>query len=579
MIFPEPPMTRGTHRQEISFSSLLLILMLLSSLLIPTAVSTDTAETRANGTELAWTGEDGYLLDGLEPDRGLNIDDYEFRVMYFSDNNTDPRVSSNHIDLILDGTHYPMETVDEYFADGSIFSCHVSDMSSDPHSYYFEVIVDGEPPVLTETITGPFVNSNPVLSVPDIFGGAFHETTVYPSIGNTTDIFTFQIVYTDGDNHTPAEDGFSAAVYIDNVYHKMDQTPVREDRAPYYNGNFTDGELFLYSTKLDKGEHEYYFRFTDEMGATVTSTDTLEPFPLINVLTGFPDLLVKTNGKVPDISWELPSSSLTDWNKVKLSAAIENDGGTDITETFLTEIEIYYIDPEDGKAMIEPGFPMAFTPIHGLKEGEEHLLSMDYVPPVMGMYEVRIIIDRDDQGVGAVRELIEYDGDDELSNNIGKVRFKAGPDLAITAMDITPPSAFNGKKIIPSVTIHNSGQTDAKLVVDLEVVFTLGDHGPITVKVPARTTIYAGKTHKVGYARDLSVEKDVEMINISVVVDPNNSLGEAVDHGTFLDNNAAYSTIRIVTRKAEIASPSFGPSILLVFLALFGISLITNRRG
>ena len=116
-------------------------------------------------------------------------------------------------------------------------------------------------------------------------------------------------------------------------------------------------------------------------------------------------------------------------------------------------------------------------------------------------------------------------------------------------------------------------------MTNLEVVFTLGDYEPITVRVPPDITIRAGKTHKVGYTRYLSVEKGVDKINISVVIDPNDSLGEAVEFGTFLDNNAAHSTVMIATRKAETASPSFHPSLLLVLFSLIGISLITNRRG
>ena len=263
MIFPESETARGTNRSGIVLSLTLLLLLIL--FLVPAAVSMDRPETRGAGTILAWTGEDGYILDGLEPDQGLTTDVFDFRVMYLSDNNSDPREAPNSIELVLDGIRYPMETVDEYFTDGSIFSYRIEDMTSEPHSYYFEVLLDGEPPVRTDTITGPIVNTDPLLSVPEIFGGAFHETTVYPSLGNTTDLFTFQIIYTDGDNHTPAGDGFSSGVYIDDVYHEMVQPPLREDRAPYYNGIISDGELFMYSTRLKEGLHDYYFRFTDEI--------------------------------------------------------------------------------------------------------------------------------------------------------------------------------------------------------------------------------------------------------------------------------------------------------------------------
>jgi len=534
-----------------------IILFIMAS--FPGIVLFSATGVQGGGPRLVWTGEDGYHTDGLEPDLGLTTDTYEFRVMYYDDQSGDPLddLAGNYIHLVLgDDDIYEMTSVDNEYSDGSIFNISIDGLDPGQYHYHFEVKVRDTTYRLPASgnMTAPYVNTNPTLK------GSYHETTVSPEMGNTTDLFSFQIVYTDADGHPPDAGAFSRGVYIDNVFHEMESVP---GSGKYGNGDFSDGELYIFVTKLEKGDHRYYFQFTDELGGTATSELYLGP----TVITGFPDLMVKMDGAVPDIRWDLLSTDPKDWDAVTISAAIENDGGSDIprNESFLVDIEIYYIDPLNGNAVLEESWVFAES---GLAVGKEHLITTEYTPSSVGVYEVWLMVDRDDD----IRELVEFQGNLSPSNNFAKVRFKVGPDLSISSSDIMPISAFNKNEVISSVTIHNTGPTDAVLGEDLTVVFKLGEIENNGI-IPKNTKIGAGKTYKV--RADFHISTDKTEVNISVSVDPSRVLMEAIHQDSVYDNNNAVSIIKVVKRQNRIVTPSFHPSLLLVVTVLAGMALLT----
>ena len=549
------------------------ILMILVSVQCLQFFSATVEGTSGEDTFLAWTGEEGYFTNGLEPDSGLITDDYDFRIMYTDINGEDPTDGSagNYIHLVLDDVNYNMTTVDHEYSDGSLFNITFGDISPGSHTYYFEVKVGDTIYRLPKTgiVEEPFVNTPPLLMVPSIGGGAYHESTVYPATGNNTDLFTFQIIYTDADGHQPSDDELSVGVYIDNIYYKMEyMKEIGMGEGDYYDGNFTNGEIYQTSIRLEKGEHHHFFQFTDEAGETVTSPQYSGPL----VITGFPDLLVTMDGLVPDIRWEPKSTEPGDWDNVSISSTIENDGGTNIDITFLVNVQIYFLSFISGEAVLKED---RIFSVDGLAVGEEYPLNLKYIPRIMGLYEVWIIIDQQDD----VMELVEYNIDDDSSNNIRKARFKAGPDLSISADDISPSTCYNNNDFIPAAIIHNSGSTDAVLNNDILVFFTVGDIEPYSIIIPSGTTIRCGGTYNAGEPVYLELEYDIEEVEITVTIDPRDTLGEAIEYDTFFDNNYAEYRVKIANKVYRTDSPSFNPPLVPILLSLLIVSVIAAKFG
>jgi hypothetical protein len=88
-----------------------------------------------------------------------------------------------------------------------------------------------------------------VNSAPELIGGG-----VNPEKGDTTDMFTFSIVYRDVDNDKPEK----IKVIIDGFEWRMLESDTKVDR---WDG---DGKSYQYEIELDEGEHTYYFEASDE---------------------------------------------------------------------------------------------------------------------------------------------------------------------------------------------------------------------------------------------------------------------------------------------------------------------------
>jgi hypothetical protein len=84
---------------------------------------------------------------------------------------------------------------------------------------------------------------------------------ITPSSGNTKTEFTFSVTYTDADN-----DPGDVWVWIDGIQYEM--TPDPDDT------DFTDGIEYTYKTRLDKGEHNYYFTAGDGSDDAVSGDTT-----------------------------------------------------------------------------------------------------------------------------------------------------------------------------------------------------------------------------------------------------------------------------------------------------------------
>ncbi|MEM3341938.1 MAG: hypothetical protein QW728_04530, partial [Thermoplasmata archaeon] len=164
----------------------------------------------------------------VSPATGTTLTNFTFSVIYTDAENTAPVVRN----LVLDGNGYPMNTTDNTYTDGSLFTLSLK-LTAGSHTYYFN-FSDGT--YYTQTAQYSLSvspNTLPVLSN--------HQLT--PSSGNTSTIFNFTITATDADGDTM----IVKAIIIDGVNRTMQGT----------------GSTYWYATSLSAGTHEYYFLFSD----------------------------------------------------------------------------------------------------------------------------------------------------------------------------------------------------------------------------------------------------------------------------------------------------------------------------
>lgn len=126
-------------------------------------------------------------------------------------------------------------------------------------------------------------NSLPLLSYsPE--GGYYGADGVDPDGWNPAHIYTYKVVYASGSNFAPT----SLKVFIDNdpIGVKMDHDGLFITNDPLRNGDYTDGEQFMYSTNpndLAVGPHNYYFVASDGSNTYRLPTSGTLPGPNVSV--------------------------------------------------------------------------------------------------------------------------------------------------------------------------------------------------------------------------------------------------------------------------------------------------------
>ena len=133
----------------------------------------------------------------------------------------------------------------------------INTLSSGDHVYYFET-TDGlaytkTPP--SGSLNGPHVNYKPTLSFSAEAG--YITDGVDPDNGNTNVTFKFKVVYTDLDNQAPA----SIRLCLDSTCYSM--AVDASATAALRDGDYANGEQYVYSNTLADGTHNYYFDTTD----------------------------------------------------------------------------------------------------------------------------------------------------------------------------------------------------------------------------------------------------------------------------------------------------------------------------
>lgn len=530
------------------------------------AAGANVARRSGSPPKLFWTMEENYHNNGVHPTSGISTDTYVFRIMYYDDDSDDP-VEKGVAHLVLDGVDHDMETVDEYFPDGSIFTVSLSDLDTVEHSYYFE-FSDGTGSIIFPDDTDmalPVINSRPELTVPRLpsSGGNARKGTVYPAIANSTDRFTFQILYSDIDGHSPSSDKDSRGIYIDNVFYKM--VP-QQGIGQYYDGNYRNGEMFELETHLPVGDrHSYHFEFEDEPGALGYT----EVFEGPKVVRGFPDLRIAWEMREPLITGVPLSEEYADRYDILMSAMIENPSDHSVNEPFEVSFEVFHANRKTGNYQWEETLEVW---VEYLYDHSRCTVNARFNARELGMHKVVVTAD----SRGDILEVV--DNNDTKTNNAATHYFKVGPDLSIRTKDIGPTTVFVKRPVKVTAKVYNTGPTTA--------VFTRQD--PLVVSVTIGGKFYEDSvTDPIppgGFARiiiEFSHGRAEDLV-IAVKVDEGDVLPEAAENGTFNNNNVDFKMLTVIERPSRTASPSFGPglsSMYICLLVLCSLAVLLAKRN
>ncbi len=226
---------------------------------------------------LDWTGEIGYVSDGVNPDTGPGGTVFEFRVEYTDSNNDAPAtievwVDENDNETDEPGEYYAMtgaDSADTQYTDGKLYTRSLTINKGNDNSidYRFSASDGTNSAAGAPTSNSAFTvtNNAPALS----WTGEQYFVTdgVNPDTGGDGSSFTFRVMYTDTDNEGPSTPvqvwvDTNGDIDYDDPGEKQDMTVDGGD------GNYSNGENYTKTMTLSYvaatgGVLNYTFRASD----------------------------------------------------------------------------------------------------------------------------------------------------------------------------------------------------------------------------------------------------------------------------------------------------------------------------
>lgn len=253
------------------------------------------------GPALSWTGESGYVDDGVGPDSGAGGSTFIFRVRYTDTNNDAPVAIELWADQNDNGTYeaeerYAMTATDSgdaIFTDGKLYtrSLVVRRAGDDSINYRFyasDGTLDASgPPAAGGAVV--LTNNAPVLG----WTGEAYFTGdgVSPDTGGSGFDFEFRVNYTDADNNAPT----LIEVWVDENDDGVYEAGEIHDLVEVNSGdtNFSDGKLYALTLPLahaGDGRINYRFQASDGL-ANATGEPTLDSVVTVNASSNTPPFL------------------------------------------------------------------------------------------------------------------------------------------------------------------------------------------------------------------------------------------------------------------------------------------------
>lgn len=232
---------------------------------------------------LAWTGENGYESDGVNPDSAKAGSSFTFRVEYADENNDAPVTMQLWLDKNNNGVYEDNANPaldekidmaaaapgDHDYTDGKIYTATLSlskrtgeNNSTYNYRFYSEnsQVATG-PPASEKTLT--VMNNAPKLSWT---GEAYYQNSgVYPATGGNNSTYTFRIRYKDADNECPPL-GSDIQVWIDENNNGIYDSGEKHNMTAADGNACLSGRVYTYSMTLahvGDGHLSYTFRASD----------------------------------------------------------------------------------------------------------------------------------------------------------------------------------------------------------------------------------------------------------------------------------------------------------------------------
>jgi len=519
---------------------------------------------------ISWTGEKGFIGDGIHPEEGLVGEGYNFRISY-RDEYTG--LAPDFIKLVLDvpGDREteidlaPLSNHDDY-SHGVIHAVYMNLTKAGSYRYFFKAgYGDDLGTVRMPTSEGVYMSDLLVNTAPRIYGG------IDQTYGVESTTFRYNATFWDADND-PA-DPKNSFIYVDGVHHPMIETNI-------YDLDTVDGKGYYYElSSLKQGVHDFYFYFKDSFGTITKTTTSFHPI----IYEGWPDLKVASS----DISFRKDPET----EKLVIEANIHNIGkgsATGIPVTFWSD------DPDNQDEHFEPLPDMNDNYsyiIPYLAKGRSHFIEwvtwIKYDEIQKGSYYVIVDLDytgnedpysplaKARQVKEGIQEVIDY-STDNTNNKAGNI-FLYGPNVELRKSEVTPQSLIyssSGKEVTFRVKVRNVGNEEVPWDRDIVIKFGLTspdgkdeiNMGSYVVKagMAAGSYEYAKKSYRFSGPEGEIVGKWVLMIEAEVTGGGPGGIFSEPDTG----NNVVYIDLDIIKIQPTTLALSFSPSIMSVVSGL-----------
>ncbi|MDD5209320.1 MAG: kelch repeat-containing protein [Elusimicrobiales bacterium] len=231
---------------------------------------------------LAWTGEAGYISDGLSSNDAVSTTTFVYRVKYADADNDAPlsgypKLHIKKGGIEISGSPFAMSFVSGTNSSGAIYAYSKTLSAGTDYTYYFEAqdansaVATGEP---VSAIDAPNVfplNNSPTI---DWTGEAdYIADGLSLEVGVSTTTFVYRVKYTDADNDAPLS-GYPK-VHIKKAGSEISGSPFA---MTFVSGAYNAGAIYTYTKTLPAigTDYTYYFEAQDANSAAATPTSSVD---------------------------------------------------------------------------------------------------------------------------------------------------------------------------------------------------------------------------------------------------------------------------------------------------------------
>jgi len=229
---------------------------------------------------LSWTGEPGYVGDGVDPDIGQpSSTEFVYRVLYTG---TVPATFVN-VHILKNGVpilHSPfrMATDDTTPYNGAIYTYARTLQRSRGYTYYYEASdgLQAAGGVPTSPLSGPIVG-NQVPSLAWTGQAGYEDSGVAPQVGTPNDTFAYRVKYTDPDGDAPSY----VRLYVQNGRKEIAGSPFT--LAVVSGSKPKEGVIYGTDMSLALGrKYAYWFEASDGYQEATGRPTTEADGPIVN---------------------------------------------------------------------------------------------------------------------------------------------------------------------------------------------------------------------------------------------------------------------------------------------------------